>query len=208
MASEPGRRRGLLIDWGGVLTSDLFQSFDAFCAVEGLEPSTIGQRFRRDREARDLVIGLETGAITEAAFETRFAAMLGVDAPNLIQRLMEGARPDEPMLAAVRRAHERGIRTGLISNSWGTSRYDRVMLGELFDGIVISGEIGMRKPAPEMYTRGAASIGLPPEACVFVDDLTFNLDPARELGMAVVHHVSAEETISQLEDLLGVALRA
>lgn len=208
MASDShGRPRGLLIDWGGVLTSNLFESFNAFCEIEGLEPNVIGQRFRSDREARELVIGLETGAIPEEEFETRFAAMLGVDAPGLIERLMKGALPDEPMLEAVRRAHDAGISTGLISNSWGTSRYDRALLGSVFDGIVISGEVGMRKPAPEMYTRGAATIDLPPEACVFVDDLPFNLEPARELGMRTVHHVSAEETIPQLEELFGVPLR-
>jgi epoxide hydrolase-like predicted phosphatase len=208
VASEPdGHRRGLLIDWGGVLTSNLFEAFNAFCTVEGLQPNTIGERFRADREARDLVIGLETGALPEAEFEARFAAILGVESTDLIERLMEGARPDEPMLAAVRRAHEAGIRTGLISNSWGTTRYDRTMLGELFDGVVISGEIGLRKPAPEMYLRGADAIGLSPPQCVFVDDLPFNLEPARELGMATVHHVSAEETIPQLEELLGAPLR-
>jgi len=71
---------------------------------------------------------------------------------------------------------------------------------------VISGEVGLRKPAPEMYTRGAAAIGLDPSQCVFVDDLPFNLDPATDLGMATVHHRSAEETIAELERLLGVAL--
>jgi epoxide hydrolase-like predicted phosphatase len=209
MASEaPGaRRRGLLIDWGGVLTSNLFEAFNAFCAIEGLEPNLIGERFRSDRQARELVIGLETGAIAETEFERRFAAILGVEATELIRRLMAAAQPDETMLATVRRAHQAGIRTGLVSNSWGTSRYDRPLLAELFDGIVISGEIGLRKPAPEMYARGARAIDLPPPACVYVDDLPFNLEPAAELGMATVHHVSAGQTIPQLEELLGVALR-
>jgi len=72
---------------------------------------------------------------------------------------------------------------------------------------VISGEVGIRKPAPEIYRLGAERIGLEPEACVFVDDLPFNLSPAAELGMATVHHRSAEETIGELERLLGVSLR-
>jgi FMN phosphatase YigB (HAD superfamily) len=66
----------------------------------------------------------------------------------------------------------------------------------------------MRKPAPEIYALGARSIGLEPEACVFVDDLPFNLAPAAELGMATVHHRAAEETIDELERLLGVSLRS
>jgi epoxide hydrolase-like predicted phosphatase len=207
MASENGRYQGLLIDWGGVLTSDLFASFRAFCELEGLEPDTVGRRFREDRDCRDLLIALETGTVEEDQFELRFAEMLGVAAPELIDRMFAGSAPDEEMLEAVRRARAAGVRTGLVSNSWGVRRYPRGLLAELFDGVVISGEVGIRKPAPEIYTRGAASIGLAPGACVFVDDLPFNLEPAAELGMATVHHRTARETLTELERLLGVSLR-
>jgi epoxide hydrolase-like predicted phosphatase len=111
------------------------------------------------------------------------------------------------MIEAVRRARAAGVRTGLVSNSWGVQRYPRDLLAELFDGVVISGELGIRKPSPEIYARGAQSIGLAPEACVFVDDLPLNLEPAARLGMATVHHRSAGETLPELEALLGVALR-
>jgi epoxide hydrolase-like predicted phosphatase len=112
------------------------------------------------------------------------------------------------MIDAVRSARAGGVRTGLISNSWGTRRYDREQLAELFDGVVISGEVGMRKPAPEMYSLGAERIGVAPQQCVFVDDLAFNLEPAAALGMATVLHRTAEETIPQLEELLGIPLGA
>ena len=207
MASENGRYQGLLIDWGGVLTSDLFASFRAFCELEGLEPDTVRLRFREDRDCRDLLIALETGTVEEDQFELRFAELLGVAAPELIDRMFAGSAPDEEMLGAVRRARAAGIRTGLVSNSWGTRRYPREVLAELFDGVVISGEVGIRKPAPEIYAIGAESIGLAPDACVFVDDLPFNLEPAAELGMATVHHRTARETLSELERLLGVSLR-
>ena len=212
MASEPRERdsdgayRGLLIDYGGVLTTDLFDSFRAFCEVEGLEPEAIGQSFRRDPSCRELLIGLETGKLDEQDFERRFAEILGVSSPGLIERLMADSRPNEAMVAAVAAARRQGILTGLISNSWGTRRYDRAQLAELFDGVVISGEVGIRKPAPEIYELGCEEIGLAPERCVFVDDLPFNLEPAAELGMATVHHTAAEQTISELERLLGVPL--
>jgi epoxide hydrolase-like predicted phosphatase len=206
MASD-GRYRGLLIDYGGVLTSNQFDSFRAFCELEGLAPETLGQRFASDRACRDLLIGLETGSIEEEEFEPQLAALLGVRAPGLIDRMFAGSNPDQSMLDAVRAARRAGIRTGMISNSWGTRRYDRSQLSELFDGVVISGEVGIRKPAPEMYRLGAEGIGVEPEACVFVDDLPFNLEPAARLGMATVHHVSAEQTVSDLERLLGVPLR-
>ena len=198
--------RGLLVDWGGVMTGDVFDSFRGFCEAEGLEPDAVRRRFREDRSARELLIGLETGKLAEDEFERRFAAMLGVQAPHLIERVFAGQTVDEQMVAAVERARGQGVRTGLISNSWGTSRYDRPLLAKLFDGIVISGEVGIRKPAPEIYAMGARSVGLPPSACVFVDDLPFNLTPAAELGMATVHHRRADESITELERLLGVAL--
>jgi putative hydrolase of the HAD superfamily len=213
MASEAsgstgnGRFRGLLVDYGGVLTSDLFASFRSFCELEGLEPDLVVRRFREDRECRQLLIGLEEGRLAEEEFEPQFATMLGVSPEKLIERLFAGSDPDEDMLATIARARAAGIRTGLISNSWGTRRYDRQQLAELFDGVVISGEVGMRKPAPEIYELGARSIEVEPAACVFVDDLPFNLDPARQLGMATVHHTKASRTIDELECLLGVALR-
>jgi epoxide hydrolase-like predicted phosphatase len=208
MASEERTRRGLLIDWGGVLTSNLFESFNAFCALEGLEQETIARRFREDRDARAMVIALETGELEEERFEQRFAALLGVRAAGLIDRLFAGTAPDLPMCEAVLAARRAGVRTGLVSNSWGTRRYDRARLGRLFDAVVISGEVGIRKPAPEIYRRGAELIGLPPAECVYVDDLPFNLEPAAALGMATVHHTRAEQTIPELERLLGVSLGA
>ena len=199
--------RGLLVDYGGVLTTDLFASFRSFCAAEGLEPETVGRRFREDPSCRELLIGLETGKLPEAEFEPEFAAILGVTAPGLIDRLFAGSAPDQAMVDAVLRARRSGVRTGLISNSWGTRRYDRSQLAELFDGVVISGEVGIRKPTLEIYSLGAERISLDPEACVFVDDLPFNLKPAAELGMATVHHVNPEQTIAELEELLGVDLQ-
>jgi putative hydrolase of the HAD superfamily len=207
MASETSSYRGLLVDYGGVLTTDLFDSFRSFCELEGLEPDLVRRRFREDRSCRQMLIGLETGNVPEQEFERQFAAVLGVDGAGLIDRLFAGSEPDDAMVAAVARARESGIRTGLISNSWGTRRYDRRHLAELFDGIVISGEVGIRKPAPEIYALGAERIGMEPSACVFVDDLPFNLGPAAELGMATVHHQSSELTIAELERLLGLSLR-
>jgi epoxide hydrolase-like predicted phosphatase len=198
--------RGLLVDWGGVMTTNVFDSFRAFCEQEGLDPEAVSGRFRRDRASRELLIALETGALPEPEFERRFGAILGVAADGLIERMFAGGLPDDRMQQAVRRARAAGIRTGLISNSWGTSRYDRTLLAQLFDGVVISGEVGVRKPALEIYRLGARAIGLAPGACVFVDDLEFNLAPARELGMATVHHVQARQTIDELAQLLDVDL--
>jgi epoxide hydrolase-like predicted phosphatase len=196
-------RSAVLLDWGGVMTGDLFGSFAAFCSAEGLDPSALAGLFRNDREARDLLIDFECGRMEEDAFEPRLAAALGVAPEALIDRLFAGAALDPEMVDGVRALRERGVKTGLVSNSWGTRRYPRELLTELFDGVVISGEEGFRKPDPRMYELGARRSGAAPQECVFVDDLAFNLDPARELGMAVVHHTAAASTLAELERLVG-----
>jgi len=199
--------QGLLVDYGGVLTTSLFDSFGAFCAAEGLALEAVMERFRTDKAARELLIGLETGQIDEDEFEPALARLLAVPASSLIDRLFAGSGPERVMVDAVLAARDAGVRTGLISNSWGTRRYDREQLAELFDGIVISGEEGMRKPTPAMYTLGAERIGVAPEECVYVDDLPFNLTPAEALGMATIHHTDPQRTVGELERLLRVPLR-
>lgn len=202
------KRSGLLVDWGGVMTTDLFASFAAFCAAEGLDPHALGNAFRRDPQAQQLLFAFEEGRIDEQEFEPRLGALLGLSGSSagLVARLMAGSALDEAMLGAVRAARGAGVRTGLISNSWGTDSYPRALLGELFDGVVISGEIGIRKPATRIYELGAQAIGLAPSECVFVDDLPFNLGPAEQLGMATVRHRDAGQTIAALESVLGLAL--
>jgi putative hydrolase of the HAD superfamily len=203
---EESARTGLLIDWGGVLTTNLFASFHSYCLEAQIEPQTLLGRFKSDPAARELLIALETGGLDEESFELQFAALLEVEPTGLIDGLFAGVAPDEAMLEAVRSAHRAGIRTALVSNSWGVHRYPHELFDELFDGVVISAEERIRKPSRRMYELGAERAGVPAEQCVFVDDLPFNLTPAAELGMAVVHHTSAETTIPELERLLEVTL--
>jgi epoxide hydrolase-like predicted phosphatase len=201
-------RTALLIDWGGVLTTNLFASFHAYCLRAGFPPERLIGVFRSDPAARELLIALEKGELEEDAFELQFAAQLGVAPDGLIDGLFAGVHPDTAMVQAVRSARAAGVRTALVSNSWGVHRYPHEMFDELFDGVVISAEEGIRKPSRRMYELGAERAGVAPEVCVYVDDLPFNLTPAQELGMATVHHTSAETTIPELERLLGVPLSA
>ena len=110
------------------------------------------------------------------------------------------------MLAALRAARAAGIRTGLISNSMGAGRYDRDAFPELFDGVVISGDVGLHKPQPEIFRLGCERVGLEPEECVFVDDLRENCEGAEAVGMTAVLHRGAATTVPELERLLGVEL--
>lgn len=199
-------RSALLIDWGGVLTTNLFVSFHEYCVANGIDSEQLVASFRSNPDFRELLISLEKGQIAEPDFEQRFAEILGVDSDGLIDGLFAGVQPDVAMVEAVRAAHDSGVRTALVSNSWGVHRYPHDLFGEIFHGIVISGEVGTRKPSKRMYELGAERAGAQLHECVFVDDLPFNLTPAEELGMATVHHTSAEATIPELERLLGVAL--
>jgi epoxide hydrolase-like predicted phosphatase len=197
---------GLLIDWGGVLTTSLFGSFNEYCVRMGIEPQLLMERLRAQSGAREELIALEKGEIDEPTFEERVAAILEVDPDGLIDGLFAGVEEDLAMVEAVRRAHAAGVRTGLVSNSWGIHRYPHDLLSEIFDGVVISGEEGIRKPSRRMYELGAERAGVPAERCVYVDDLAFNLPPAEKLGMTTVHHTSAETTVPELERLLGLEL--
>jgi putative hydrolase of the HAD superfamily len=196
---------GLLIDFGGVLTTDIWRSLDTFCDNEGLESGRVKEMFRSDGEALALLRRLERGDVTDDEFERDFGAMLEVEPAGLIGRLFAGLSPDEEMIAAVEAARRAGISTGLISNSWGTGIYERAPM-QIFDATVISGDVGLHKPEPEIYELGAERIGVPVEACVFVDDLRENVAGAEAVGMTAILHRGADKTIPELERLLGVDL--
>jgi epoxide hydrolase-like predicted phosphatase len=199
----------VLFDFGGVLTTPVWDSFSAFCRAEGLDPDAVKNLFREDAEAMALLRRLETGGISEDEFESSFGKRLGLEDPErLIDSMFAGMKPVDSMVAAVRELREGGIRTGLLSNSWSTGHYDRELLNELFDGVVISGEVGMHKPQPEIYRLAAERVGAAPEACLFVDDLRENCEGAEAVGMTAIRHRDAAETIARLAEVTGVELRA
>ena len=199
--------RGLIVDYGGVMTTDVFASFRAFCEAEGLAPDTVRDRFFGDVSARALLERLETGRAAEPEFEAAFSQLLGVAPDGLIDRMFGHMAPDEAMIEGVLAARRAGVRTAMLSNSWGEDRYDLAELERLFDTWVISGLEGVRKPDPAIYALVLDRIGLPAADCVFVDDLPGNLKPARALGMGtVVHRGDAAATLGEAGELLGVSL--
>ena len=203
MTKEHHDIRGLLVDFGGVLTTNVFQSFRAFCETEGLAPDAFANLLRSSPETRAELRKLETAQIDADEFGAHLAPLLGVaNADGLMARIFAGIGPEPAMVDAVRSARQSGIRTGLISNSVGTDIYDRAELDELFDAIVISGEVGLHKPQPEIFLLGAERIGVPPVECVFVDDLRENCAGAEAVGMTAVLHRGPERTLPELERLL------
>ena len=196
----------MVVDFGGVLTTSIWPAFAAFCEREGLEPQTVRDLFKGDAQALALLRGLETGDLADADFERRFGALLGVaEHEGLIGRMFADLGPDERMIGAVRAARAAGTRTGLITNSWGMGIYDRAPT-DLFDVAVISGEVGLHKPQPEIYELACERLGVGPAAAVFVDDLRENCEGAEAVGMTAVLHRESEQTLARLEQLLGLEL--
>ncbi len=106
------------------------------------------------------------------------------------------------MVLAVRRFREAGVQTALLSNSWG-QEYPMQALLQMFDEVVISSKVGLRKPQPEIYLLTADLLHLEPSECVFVDDVTGNVAAAQALGMIGILHTSREQSLDRLERLFG-----
>lgn len=203
-------RRGLLLDFGGVLTTSVLDAIRHFCVESGLEPDTLLDAFRADPVVRQLLIDVERGAITQREFELGVGRFLGVDDRRLVERMLASCQPEPAILEAAERARAAGIRTGVLSNSLGLhpyNPYQRWRLADRFDVVVISEQTGTRKPEPAIYRLAAERLGLPLQACVFVDDLPQNLAPARALGMTAIQKTSTSLLLDELEELLRIPLR-
>lgn len=234
--AQGGPRRGLLVDYGGVLTSSVTRSFRAFCRDQGLDSELAKETFLEAYTTPDgeesAIQKVEKGLITAEEFAELLADVFSrkagrpIPAEGLIAGLFSRMELNEVLFAAVAAARRAGVRTGLLSNSWGThdqpvdpvggsdephdpkrlDGYPRHRFAETFDAVVISGEVGMRKPDEDIYLLAAERLGLPPEQCVFVDDLDRNVEVAERLGMAGVVHRDNAETLPRLAELLGLDL--
>jgi putative hydrolase of the HAD superfamily len=199
-----GGHEALLVDFGGVLTTNMWEGFDEFCRAEGIESGSVMSLFKHEPEALADLRLLETGELEPEEFERRFAPRLGIErGEGLIARMFAAVRPEERLIGAVRAAREAGVRTGLLSNSWGTAIYDPDALDGLFDVAIISGQVGLHKPQAEIYLLAAKRLGVEPRTCVFVDDLRENVHGAEQVGMTAILHRDPDATIARLEELLG-----
>jgi putative hydrolase of the HAD superfamily len=205
---------GLIVDFGGVLTTPLEDAMQSFAESRGIDLQDLVRvaLAAYHGEGDDLVVRFEKGHMDDAEFALEFARRLsettGVDvtADRLLQDLLGTLRLEEEMIDAVRRAREGGIKTALLSNSWGLELYPRELLVEICDVVVISGEVGMRKPDRDIFDLTLERLKLEPEACVFVDDHPGHLKTAQEVGMKTVLHRTPKETVGELEELLELAL--
>jgi epoxide hydrolase-like predicted phosphatase len=198
-----------------VLTTSLREAFHAFCEREGIDVERLREALRAaygNADPESLIARFETGRMEQERFERELAEVLSADldrpigGEKLIARMLRDLRLDHDMIEAVRAARRSGIRTALLSNSWGVEYYPHELLAELFDEIVISGQVGLRKPDAAIFRMATERIGLSAGACVFVDDFPLNVEAAEAAGMRGVLHEEAGTTIRALEELLGVPL--
>lgn len=187
--------RALILDYGGVLTRPLPASFHAFEAEIGVPTGTcVRLLVEASRTNGGGVIGqVERGEITENAFDEQLRLLLmqeGHNVPDmpLIGGLFRQATPDGQLWDVANELRQRQVTTAVLSNSWGRSLYPFERINKTFDEVVISEDVGLRKPDPAIYQLMLTRLGLDASACVFVDDLPRNVEAARALGIRAVWH--------------------
>ncbi len=208
--------RGLVIDWGGVLTNPIPDTVEAWLRLEKISRESY-LAIMRSWLSQAYAIGpgenpvhrLERGECEDEEFERQLAGHLvrddgsPVPAEGLLGRMFAGSFVDESMCNLLYELRRAGLKTALLSNSWGRNGYPRQLLGDLFDAVVISCEVGMRKPEERIFAYTARRLGLKPEECVFIDDVKENVAAARAAGFLAVHHRGYQQTAQQLTELIG-----
>jgi putative hydrolase of the HAD superfamily len=213
--------RAIISDFGGVLTTPLLGSFAAFQDETGIPPEALGMAMQRiaEAEGEHPLYELERGRITEAAFLERLGGELVTELghqPELhrfSEIYFDALETNEPMIDLMRRLRASGLRMALLTNNvreWEPHWRSMMPVDEVFELVVDSAFVGMRKPEPEIYEltlerlRALDGAGdLAPSECLFVDDVQPNVDAARALGMSAVHFRANDQAIGEIEAALG-----
>jgi putative hydrolase of the HAD superfamily len=215
----PGPFRGVILDWGGVMTNPIRDMVAVWLENEDVDHEHYAAVMRPwvtgacDQNGdTNPIHALERGECTVEEFELLLASRIArrngvqVAAEGLLTRMFAGSTMAVPMQAAVQVIRAAGLRTALLSNSWGMADYPRHLFPGMFDVVVISGEVGMRKPEERIFRHAAGLLGLDPAECVFVDDIQVNVVAAEGIGMTAILHHDAEATLARLGELLGLPL--
>jgi putative hydrolase of the HAD superfamily len=204
--------RVLISDFGGVLTSPLQEGFLAYQEESGVSLEQLGLAMAKataEHGDHPLFV-LERGEISEIEFRDRIERHLetGFDLTRLRTLYFERLVPNRPMIEFVRDVRGRGGRTALLNNNvreWEPLWRSKLPeVDELFEVVVDSAFVGLRKPDPAIYelTLERLGDGVKPEDCVFVDDLEVNCEAARGVGMTAVRFVDADQAIPEIESAL------
>jgi len=209
------RLRAVIVDWGGVMTGPLPDTVRAWIAADNIDYASyaavmrawISDAYQADGAANP-VHALERGECTDAEFERLLAAEIicrdgqPVVAAGLLDRMFAATELSGAMHDLVRAVRAAGLRTGLLSNSWGVGAYPSHLFPGLFDAVVISAEVGMRKPEERIFQHTASLLGVDPQECVFIDDIEANVLAAEALGMTGLWHTDPADTTARLTALL------
>jgi putative hydrolase of the HAD superfamily len=206
----------VIFDFGGVLTSSPFEAFSAFETSKGL-PTDIIRRTNSVNHLDNAWAKFERAEINAEAFDALFAAeskALGAEVRgrDVLPLISGSLRPE--MVEALRRIKAR-FKTGCItnnlpSNKTGSNSGRSLYVAEvmvLFDHVIESAKIGLRKPDPRIYTMMTTALSVDPAACVYLDDLGVNLKPARDMGMTTIKVLTGDQGIADLEKATGLTLR-
>ena len=218
--SEQRSIRAVISDFGGVLTNRLIEAFAAFQDETGISMEQLGRGMQRvaERDGEYPLFRLERGEISEADFLDNLSWGLEAELghrPTLHrfrEIYFEALHPNQPMLDLMRELRDRGLRTAILTNNvreWEELWRSKLPLDEIFEVIVDSGWVGMRKPQPEIYLLTLDRLGdaLHPTECLFVDDNEQNVEAARKLGMTAVQFHSNEQAIPEVRAALDGAGR-
>jgi putative hydrolase of the HAD superfamily len=203
-------------DFGGVLTSSPFEAFARFETERGL-PADIIRRTNAANHLENAWAKFERAEVDIETFDGLFAAeslALGAEVrgKDVLPLLFGDLRPE--MVEALKRV--RGtLKTGCITNNLpanaiGSAGSRTIYVADvmaLFDHVIESAKIGLRKPDPRIYRMMADALGVEPKGCVYLDDLGVNLKPARDMGMTTIKVLNAPQALAELEAATGLSLR-
>jgi putative hydrolase of the HAD superfamily len=203
-------RTAVLVDFGGVVTTSVLGAFRSFGSDIG-DPDLPLTLLARDEVSRRLLSDHESGRIDAATFDDGFAERLRahgaeVESAGLSARMQSGLRRDDATVELLGALRAAGVPVALVSNAFGRDTYAGFDLAELADEVVISSEVGIRKPSRQIYRIACERLGIAPEQAVMVDDLQHNLDGAARLGIAGVLHTSGADTAVELRDRFGFSV--
>ena len=203
--------RAVISDFGGVLTSPLFESFAAWQRQSGLSFERLGQAMvdAAERSGIHPLYELEKGTLTEAEFLRMLEAELGPGASLSGMRdvYFEHLHPNPPMIELMRDLRGRGLRMALLTNNvreWEPQwRAKLPEIDEIFEVVVDSAFVGMRKPDRAIYELTLERLGdVAAEECLFVDDVDVNCETARTLGMQAVHYLDPDQAIAEIQAIV------
>lgn len=206
--------RALFVDYAGVLTPGVADSWQAFEAAHGMPARTIATMlwaaYEDDAGEDNPIARLERGELETTDFEQELATQLAaagheVEADGLVERLFADLHPAGGVWELVHDVRQAGVPAVLVSNSWGMRGYPLGLLENAFDALVFSGEVGMRKPDRDIFEHAASLVDADLAASVFIDDAPANVAAAEGYGLTAVLH-RGDDAATRQAVLAGLGL--